>query len=276
MRFAGPTVTTIHDLSVLRFPQWHPADRVKWYEAGLGRALSQTSRFIAVSEFTKCEMIELLGVSGERISVIHNAPRAVFTPAEPQEYLPLLRRLGVRQPFFLFVGTLEPRKNLDTLLTAFARVPLPARKDYQLVAAGGIGWGDALEASDVRARDSNLVLTGYVADEELRLLYSACHAFVWPSLYEGFGLPPLECMACGRPVITSDAASLPEVVGDAALTVDPRDADALSAAIARLMEDVELVERLSQAGPARAARFTWPRSAAEHGEVFLSLCGSSA
>jgi alpha-1,3-rhamnosyl/mannosyltransferase len=253
MRFAGPTVTTIHDLSVLRFPHWHPTDRVRWYEAGFHRALDQTSQFIAVSEFTKGEMADLLGIDPQRISVIHNAPREIFSPAAPDEYVPLLERFGIRRPFLLFVGTLEPRKNFDTLLTAFASLPAQVRECHQLVLAGGIGWGDALHRDDPRARAVDLRLVGYVDDDQLRLLYSSCLAFVWPSLYEGFGLPPLECMACGRPVITSNAASLPEVVADAAITVDPQDPAALAAAMARLVEDADATPTSPTASPAPAA-----------------------
>ena len=188
MRFAGTTITTVHDLSVLRFPEWHPADRVKWYEAGFRRGLKQTDHFIAVSQFTKREMIELLGIAPERITTIHQGPREVFTPATPPEYQPQLRQLDVTPPFFLFVGTLEPRKNLSAVLRAYRALPGALRQRHQLVIAGGIGWG---ELGDV-AGGENIRLVGYVSDETLRLLYSACHAFLWPSLYEGFGLPPLE------------------------------------------------------------------------------------
>lgn len=268
MRFVGATVTTVHDLSVLRFPQWHPADRVRWYESGFKRTIRQSCHFIAVSEFTRQEMTELVGVAPERITVIHNAARKVFSPAGPGEYGPVLSALKIRQPFFLFAGTLEPRKNFDGLLSAYSRISASQRERFQLVAAGGIGWGASLDADDPRARAANLVLTGYLSDEQLRALYSACHAFVWPSLYEGFGLPPLECMACGRPVITSDRSSLPEVVGDAALTVDPKDGDALREAIVRLMEDEELAERLCAAGLERSGRFSWAESARRHAAVF--------
>ena len=123
MRFAGTTITTVHDLSVLRFPEWHPADRVKWYEAGFRRGLKQTDHFIAVSQFTRHEMIELLGIAPERITTIHQGPREIFTPAAGEEYQPQLRQLDVTPPFFLFVGTLEPRKNLSTVLRAYRALP---------------------------------------------------------------------------------------------------------------------------------------------------------
>jgi alpha-1,3-rhamnosyl/mannosyltransferase len=257
----------VHDLSVLRFTEWHPADRVKWYEAGFRRGLKQTEHFIAVSQFTKREMIELLGIAPGRITTIHQGPREIFTPAAGEEYQPQLRQLDVTPPFFLFVGTLEPRKNLSAVLRAYHALPGALRQRHQLVIAGGIGWG---ELGDV-AGGENIRLVGYVSDETLRLLYSACHAFLWPSLYEGFGLPPLECMACGRPVITSNAASLPEVVGDAAVTIDPADVAALTTAMQRLAEDDDHAERLARAGLRRAAEFSWTRCAQQHAEVFLKF-----
>ncbi len=269
MRFGGVTITTIHDLSVLRYPQWHPADRVRWYERGFRRGVEQTQHFIAVSDFTRREMMELLGIGAERITVIHQGPREVFAPAGEGEWAETLRRYEITRPYFLYVGTLEPRKNLRGLLAAYRALPEGLRKRYQLVIAGGIGWGDLPELG----AGENVRLVGYVSDEELRRLYSACQAFVWPSLYEGFGLPPLECMACGRPVITSNTASLPEVVGEAALTVHPQDEMELYAALRRMAEDEGLVADLARRAVERAASFSWRRCARQHGELYVRFGG---
>lgn len=270
MRWSGPTVTTIHDLSGIRFPQWHPADRVRWYESAFERGLTQTTHFIAVSEFTKGEMVRLLGIASERITVSYQAPRPAFRPRPPQAADTVLSSFGVKRPYLLFVGTLEPRKNLAGLLQAYVRLPARVRRRVPLVIAGGLGWGfgeflESLRGADVR---DSIRLTGFVDDEQLACLYSACHALVWPSLYEGFGLPTLECMACGRPVIVSNTSSLPEVVGEAGLRVNPEDVEAIACAMEWIVDDPALAERLRCRGLARAAEFCWSRCAADHVRVY--------
>ncbi|MEW6251179.1 MAG: glycosyltransferase family 1 protein [Planctomycetota bacterium] len=263
IRCDRPTVTTIHDLSVLEHPEWHPADRVRWYERGFAAGLRQTSRFIAPSEFTRQEMAARLGLAEDRIDVTYQAPRPGFAPAGSDRVRQACEALRLPERFFLYVGTLEPRKNVSGLLAAYARLPAEVRQAQPLVLAGGFGWKmEALEreinghglAADVR-------MTGYLSDEFLLGLYGAATALVWPTFYEGFGLPPLEAMACGCPVITSAVTSLPEVVGDAGVLLDPCDTPAWAEAMRRAVEDPGWRTDLCARGLARAATFTWARCA---------------
>lgn len=269
-RWHGPVLTTVHDLSVLRHPDWHPADRVRWYERDFMTALPRTSHFITVSAFTRAEMVELLGLPAERISVIPLGPRACFRPRPAEERERRLRALGLPRSYLLFVGTLEPRKNLEGLLAAYALLPAALRRRYPLVVTGMGGWsGEPLETVARRHRiGPDVRITGYVDEDTLAVLYSGARALVWPSWYEGFGLPPLEAMACGTPVITSDRASLPEVVGDAGLLVDPGDRDALADAMRRVVEDDPLAVRLGERGIARSAEFSWARAAQAHAALY--------
>ncbi len=276
MPWQGPTVTTVHDLSVLRFPQWHPADRVAWYEQDFERGVRQTEHFIAVSEFTRQEMIDLAGVEPARITVIYEAPREVFQPAPPDRIQQTLHSLDLPESFFLFVGTIEPRKNLQTLLEAYSRLTPSVRRRHRLVIAGPQGWGAeprGQEPNLFEALRDSICFTGYLSDEQLAALFSACAALVWPSLYEGFGLPPLECMACERPVIASDVASLPEVVGDAAILIDPNDPIELRDAMTQIVEDPSGADELARRGLERARRFSWCHSAEQHVVVYDRFVG---
>lgn len=263
MRSPLPTVTTVHDLSVLAHPEWHPADRVKWYENEFSAGVRQTRRFIAASEYTKSEMVRLLGLAAERIDVTYQAPRDAFAPALPQERDEVLTRLALPQSFFLYVGTLEPRKNLPGLLRAFAGLPAAVRQRHPLVLVGAWGWkiGELQAALRDALRPGEVLLLGYLHDRTLAKLYTACTALVWPTFYEGFGMPPLEAMACGAPVIVSRATSLPEVVGDAGVLLDPGDEAAWSAAMLRAASEPEWRREARERSLARAAEFSWRRCA---------------
>jgi len=264
IRCALPTVTTIHDLSVLEHPEWHPADRVRWYEREFCIGVRQTRRFLAVSEFTRDRMVDHLGLSPDVIDVTHLAARPSFRPPPPEVAAEVCARLSLPTQFFLFVGTLEPRKNVAGLLEAYAALPAGLRRRCPLVLVGGWGW--KMEALAARLEDHDLRndvrLLGYRRDPELAALYARCTAFVWPTLYEGFGLPPLEAMACGAPVIVSNVASLPEVVGDAGILLDPHDSVAWTAAMQRMAEDAGWRADWQARSPARAGRFAWERCAA--------------
>jgi glycosyltransferase involved in cell wall biosynthesis len=214
-------------------------------------------RLLVPSAATARDLVELYGVEPERVAVI---PLGVEPPAEPDRAgaRRLLGDLGVRGPFLLAVGTLEPRKNLPRLLAAFGEVTdeLP---DHHLVVVGPVGWGPALRPTWESVR---VKLAGPVGDATLHALYQAADGLAYPSLYEGFGLPVLEAMAHGVPVLTSDRSSLPEVAGDAALLVDPVDRGAIAKGLVRLVGDGALRRRLAAAGRRRAAGFSWPATAA--------------
>lgn len=259
------TVTTVHDLSVLAHPDWHPADRVRWYERDFAAGVRQTTRFIAASAYTKGEMVRRLGVPADRIDVTYQAPRAAFRPLARDQARQVVAPLGLPERFLLFVGTLEPRKNVVGLLQAFAALPAALRKRVPLVLAGGWGWKmeslpDSL-AQHGLLDDTRLI--GYQSDTVLAALYSLCTALAWPTLYEGFGLPPLEAMACGAAVISSTATSIPEVVGDAGVLLDPTDVPAWTEALRRMCEDDPWRAEWARRGLARAARFSWSRCADE-------------
>jgi len=264
IRCRRPTVTTIHDLSVLEHPEWHPADRVRWYEREFRAGLSQTRRFLAVSEFTRSRMVQLLDLSPEVIDVTPLAARPAFRPPSPEVIAEVCARLSLPPRFFLFVGTLEPRKNVAGLLEAYAALPARLRRQCPLVLAGGWGWKTEALAARLEAHDlrNDVRLLGYRRDPELAALYARCTAFVWPTLYEGFGLPPLEAMACGAPVIVSRVASLPEVVGNAGILLDPHDSAAWTAAMRRMAEEAEWRAEWQLRSLARAKRFSWERCAA--------------
>lgn len=261
-----PTVITVHDLSCFRFPQFHPVDRVRFMQRRLPAAIESADRIIAVSEFTKCEIVDYFRVAPEKISVVQEAADARFNPLSKEQTATVLQQWGLQdRAYFLFVGSLEPRKNLGLVLDAYAALPAPMQRRYPLVLAGAEGWRrEQFQARLTRLADAGLVRElGYVPHEDLPALYAGCAAFLFPSIYEGFGLPPLEAMACGAPVIVSAKASLPEVVGDGALIVSGDDAEQLAGALHRLVEDPDAAAQLATRGLARAREFSWDRAATE-------------
>jgi len=268
-----PTVVTVHDLSLLVHPEWHPRDRVRYFERHFGRRLRWVRRFIAVSAYTRTEMIRHLGLPADAIDVVHLAARPAFRPMPPQWYRPLLRTLGLPDSYLLFVGTIEPRKNVSGLVEAYMQLPAPLRARYPLVIVGRWGWGYAEAAARIERLNGQVRLIGYVSEQQLVAIYNGAAALVYPSWYEGFGLPPLEMMACGRPVIASNRTSLPEVLGDAALMVDPEHTESIAAAIRTVLEEPELAERLGRRGLARAAHFSWLQTAARTAAVYRKALG---
>jgi glycosyltransferase involved in cell wall biosynthesis len=252
-----PLVATVHDLAFRHYPDTFPAAGRRYHDRSARIVADEAARVIADSRATAADLTELYGVEPGRITVVPlgvEPPGAADRPAAAR----LLADLGVRGPFLLAVGTLEPRKNLPRLLAAFGEVTdeLP---DHYLVVVGPVGWGPALRPTwdSVRVK-----LAGPVDDAVLQALYRAADGLAYPSLYEGFGLPVLEAMANGVPVLTSDRSSLPEVAGDAAVLVDPLDRGAIAKGLVRLVTDSALRRRLADAGPRRAARYTWQATAA--------------
>jgi glycosyltransferase involved in cell wall biosynthesis len=263
---AGANVFTIPDLVVHHLPQLQPADTCDRYQKLLSTAQQHEGLILTYSEHTKKDVVNTLQIPEERVHVVPLAPAPQFRlMADREEVGRGLERFGLRgTPYILSVGTLEPRKNHVALLEAFARLRR-RRPDlpHKLVLAGGRGWlyDGILMAIGRLGLEDQVVLPGHA--EPLEVLYNGAEVLVYPSLYEGFGLPPLEAMACGTPVIVSDSSSLPEVVGDAGLLVDPRDVDGLGDALEAVLSDAGLRRRLREAGLRRAAQFSWERTARE-------------
>jgi glycosyltransferase involved in cell wall biosynthesis len=271
-----PTVLTVHDLIFRHLPEHHkPLNR--WYlNWSLPLYCRRATHVITISECTRRDLIAAYDVAPEKVSVIHEAADPRFAPQAPDRVAAVRRRYGLPERYLLFVGTIEPRKNLTRLLRAFEAVHREGLSDA-LVVVGKQGWlyGDffaELEASPVREA---VVLPGYVPDGDLPAIYAGAQALVWPSLYEGFGLPVLEAMACGTPVACSGTSSLPEVGGEAALYFDPASQGAITDAVRRLLGDADLRAELVGRGFERAARFSWDRVAAETEAVYEAVIGST-
>jgi glycosyltransferase involved in cell wall biosynthesis len=274
--FSGPRVLTAHDVSHLRYPEFHPAERVRLLEKRLPGSLDQADQVITVSEFSKKELVRFLGVPPEKITAIPLGVDPACRPRSSSETDPLLKVLGLEHGgYLLVVATMEPRKNLPRLVKAFADLPDPLREAFPLVIAGAPGWGPRFDAPGLAALEAKgqIRRLGYVSEPALPLLYAGAGAFAFPSLYEGFGLPPLEALASGVPVLTSFAASLPEVVGNAALLVNPEDTSDITCGLRRLLTDVDFRARAGEDGPRQAAAFTWEECAGKTIEVYFRAIG---
>jgi glycosyltransferase involved in cell wall biosynthesis len=251
-----PTAVVVHDL-VSFVPGAHAQSRAARIErATIRLALRRAAALLCVSEATRADLESRFPAARGKASAIPLAADTAFAEPVAAPGHPSLCR-----PYVLAVGTLEPRKNLEQLITAWAAVPADARGDRVLALVGPRGWDDAPILASARAAGAQLL--GRVSDEELRALYAGAEAFAYPSLYEGFGLPVLEAMAAGTPVVTSNVSSLPEVAGDAALLVDPTDAAAIAAALESVLTDRAQADELRERGRARAAAFSWERTARE-------------
>ncbi|HEX8072003.1 MAG TPA: glycosyltransferase family 1 protein [Pyrinomonadaceae bacterium] len=272
-----PTVVTVHDLSLLLHSDTHREDLVRRARRRLPTMTRIAARVVTDSEAVKREIHEHLGVPAEKIVAVPLAPRRVFRPVAAAEARAACRRLGVEDEFILFVGTVEPRKNLLTLVRAFAELTRATDLRPQLVIAGQKGWlTEELDAYVERsALKERILFTGYVADEDLRALYTACRVAVYPSLYEGFGLPPLEAMACGAPVVTSRIPVIEETSAGVARLVAPTDVEELTAALVELLTDEGARAQMSEAGLRRAAEYTWERTAAATLAVYREVLGQA-
>jgi alpha-1,3-rhamnosyl/mannosyltransferase len=270
---AGATVVTVHDLSIFTHPETHDARMARRARKRLPRILGAASHIITPTQAVKDELAARFNLNPARITVTPEAPRQSFFPMKLEDTADVRQRLGIERDFILFVGTIEPRKNLQTLLRAFERSSRQSDRGLQLVIAGNEGWltndfDRRLRESEIRQR---IRLTGYLADEELRALYSSCKVFVYPSLYEGFGLPPLEAMACGAPVIASRIPAHEETLKDKARLVEPLDERALADAIVDALEDEKGRALLINAGLAHVANFSWRKTAEMTWKVYEAI-----
>lgn len=261
-----PFTATLHDLTCWKMPEMHPEANVRADREFAERVLKRAAGVIAVSETTRQDAIEILGLEPHRVRTIHNGVAdAYFEAPEPPPR---------RRPYALFVGTIEPRKNVDRLLDAWESLPAAVRAEYDLLLAGGAGWHCEATVGRLRAAGKGIHWLGYYPEALLPELIRGAAILVYPSLYEGFGLPVAEAMACGTACITSNAGSLPEIAGGAAVLVDPQSVEQIREAVLRLLEHPEERARLGAAGRARAEqRFRWGRAARESLEFFREVTG---
>lgn len=275
VRRGTPTLLTVHDLSFVRDPASAAPGLRAYLNAVVPRSVARATHLLADSQATRDDLGELYGVPAERVTVLYCGVASIFRPVSDPAALAAARaRYGLgAAPFIFSVSTLQPRKNYVRLIQAFARLREP---DLTLVIAGGKGWlYDAIFAEVERLGLRERVrFPGFVAEADLPALYSAARVLAYPSLYEGFGLPLLEAMACGTPVVTSTASCLPEVAGDAALLVDPTDVEALAQALGRAVADEALRADLIRKGAARAARFRWADAARQLLDLYGRLARS--
>lgn len=258
------TVLTIHDLSQFLHPETHERRSVNRARRRLPLMARSADAIITPTEAVRREVCEHLKTNPQKVFAIPEAARTCFSPLGFARTADVRRCLGVGDEFLLTVGTLEPRKNLAVLVSAFEGVTrVRSKEDLQLVIAGGRGWLNgplytAIERSPARDR---ILLTDYLHDDDLRALYASCRAFIYPSVYEGFGLPPLEAMACGAPVIAGRSAAIEETTGDAAILFDPTSATELTQKILALLGDENARQNLSSTGLKLASEFSWDRTA---------------
>jgi glycosyltransferase involved in cell wall biosynthesis len=257
----APSVVTIFDLSFLRYPDRLSASRRLYLRFITRVSARRASRVIAISESSKAEIVTLFSVPAERIEVAVPGVGAAFRPLPPASVADFRRQNNLPEQFILHVGTLEPRKNLDTLLRAYAR--LPQRGAVKLVLVGGMGWQTEplFALIEKLGLERDVLMAGYVTTESLPLWYNAAKVFAYPSVYEGFGMPLLEAMACGLPVVASNTSSLPEAVGSDGLLLPPDDAEAWADALSGLLNDESTRAELSARGRRRAQSFSWAHTA---------------
>jgi glycosyltransferase involved in cell wall biosynthesis len=273
-----PIVVTIHDAAILMNPQWQPLKSLLAVRAFLPQVARRADAIITVSHSARRDLISYLRLPPEKVRVVYEAAAPHYRPIENATEIDRVQRhYELHKPFALYVGTIEPRKNLDRLVQAFARVQTIDR-DQQLILIGQQGWKyqAVLKQIEDLGLQNRVRLLGYVPDEDLPAIYTLANFSVYPSLYEGFGLPIIESMACGTPVLTSDRSSMAELGADAALLIDPLQVDSLADGWQRLLTDAALHAKLRAAGLRRAAEFSWSRAAAETVEVYASIGSSTS
>ncbi len=273
-----PTVVTIPDLSVLLYPHWHPAARVAEHDARFQKGLAQARHVIAISEFSRQEIINKLGLRPEQVTRTYMGVRPGLGPMADGDVQIVLRRLGLPPCYFLYLGTIEPRKNVMTLLRAYVKLPGEVRERFPLLLVGGWGWNsaDVADFLDEEGRHRGVVTVGYLPEEDLGAILNGARALVYPSFYEGFGLPPVEMMACGGAVICSTAGALVETAGGRAHLVEPLDEEGWREALHRAATQDDWLAELRRGAAAAVRHFTWDRCAADTLAAYRAVCGHAA
>jgi len=272
-----PTVVSIHDLSVLLHPEWHPADRVAHFDRHFHRGLRHGQHFLAISESGRQEIIRTLHIPPERVTRTYMGVRPGLGPMPREQVAAVLRQLGLPPQYLLYLGTIEPRKNLPTLLEAYCGLPARLRERWPLLLVGAWGWntGPVADFLDREGRARGVIHLGYVPEEHLAVLYNGARALVYPSLYEGFGLPPVEMHACGGAVLGSTADAVAETVGGQAHLTAPEDTDGWRQAMARVVEDDEWWQSLRRGAEQSARPFTWEKCAIDTRRAYRVAAGLS-
>ena len=263
----------LHDMTCWLLPEFHQPANVAAEKHFAERIWKRADGLIAVSESTRRDAVRILGLSPEIIQVIYPGVPQAFFEATGESSAPLCRKYGLARPYVLYVGTVEPRKNLDRLLDSWQGLPVAIRESFDLVAAGPEGWQSAETMARLRSSTAGVRYLGYVPEPDLPSLTAGAAVFLYPSLYEGFGFPVAQAMAAGVPVITSNLSSLPEITGGAALLIDPRSVAEIRAALDRLLTSPATRAQLAQAGRVQAQRFRWEICARQSVEFFEKVLG---
>src|ERR1051326_605973 len=264
---------TVHDFTCWLLPETHPAANVAADKAFAERILKRADGLIAVSEATRADGVRLPKLAPEKIRVIYHGVADMFFRATAADADTVRVRYGLKRPYVLFVGTIEPRKNIDRLLDAYQGLEASIREEFELVLAGPPGWAPGATMARVRQLPQGMRYLGYVAEQDLAGLFAGAAAFVYPSLYEGFGFPVAQAMAAGTPVITSDVSALPEISGGAAVLIDPRSEAELREAMRRLLTSPGERARLAERGGVTDRRFSWTECARQSLRFFEELVG---
>lgn len=273
-RYKGPTIITAHDLSWIRFPETHPIERVRAMNRFFEPGLNRSNLIITPSLFTKNELIDVFGIPKEKIRPIYLGVEPSFCPQTAQETEASLTKHNlVHGQYILSVGTLEPRKNLEKTLNAYMQLPQVMRKHYPLIIVGMKGWKTSPLEQKIEPliRSGEIRLLGYLTREDLVSITAGALTLVYPSIYEGFGLPPLEAMSCGVPVISSNISSLPEVIGDGGILINPQDTDELKEAMETLISSPDIRTIYAKKALEKSQTFSWKRCVEETLSVYKEI-----